>query len=41
MAARYLIDTSAAARWPNPSVAARLDRLVLAGELAICAVTAL
>jgi predicted nucleic acid-binding protein len=41
MAARYLIDTSAAARWPKPKVAARLDRLALAGELAICAVTAL
>jgi predicted nucleic acid-binding protein len=41
MAARYLIDTSAAARWPKPTVAARLDRLALAGELAICAVTAL
>jgi predicted nucleic acid-binding protein len=41
MAARYLIDTSAAARWPKPAVAARLDRLAIAGELAICAVTAL
>jgi predicted nucleic acid-binding protein len=41
MAARYLIDTSAAARWPKPKVAARLDRLALAGELAICAITAL
>jgi predicted nucleic acid-binding protein len=41
MAPRYLIDTSAAARWPKPSVAARLDRLALVGELAICAVTAL
>ena len=41
MAARYLIDTSAAARWPKPVVAARLDRLALARELAICAVTAL
>jgi predicted nucleic acid-binding protein len=41
MAARYLIDTSAAARWPRPAVAARLDRLAIAGELAICAVTAL
>jgi predicted nucleic acid-binding protein len=41
MAARYLIDTSAAARWPKPAVAARLDPLALAGELAICAVTAL
>ena len=41
MAARYLIDTSAAARWPKPAVAARLDRLAVAGELAICAVTAL
>jgi predicted nucleic acid-binding protein len=41
MAARYLIDTSAVARWPKPKVAARLDRLALAGELAICAITAL
>lgn len=41
MAARYLIDTSAAARWPKPAVAARLDRLALARELAICAITAL
>jgi predicted nucleic acid-binding protein len=41
MAPRYLIDTSAAARWPNPVVATRLDRLAIAGELAICAVTAL
>jgi predicted nucleic acid-binding protein len=41
MAARYLIDTSAASRWPKPTVAARLDRLALDGELAICAVTAL
>jgi predicted nucleic acid-binding protein len=41
MAARYLIDTSAATRWPKPAVAARLDRLALARELAICAITAL
>jgi predicted nucleic acid-binding protein len=41
MAPRYLIDTSAAARWPRPAVAARLERLAVAGELAICAVTAL
>lgn len=41
MAARYLIDTSAAARWPKPAVAARLDPLALARELAVCAITAL
>jgi predicted nucleic acid-binding protein len=41
MAPRYLIDTSAAARWPKPVVATRLDRLAIAGDLAICAVTAL
>jgi predicted nucleic acid-binding protein len=41
VAARYLIDTSAAARWPRPAVAAQLDRLALARELAICAITAL
>ena len=41
MAARYLIDTSAATRWPKSAVAARLDRLALARELAICAITAL
>jgi hypothetical protein len=41
VAARYLIDTSAAARWPKPAVAARLDPLALARELAICAITAL
>jgi predicted nucleic acid-binding protein len=41
MAAHYLIDTSAAARWPRPAVAARLDPLAIAGELAICAVTAM
>ena len=35
MAARYLIDGSAAARWPKPAVAARLDRLAIAGELCI------
>lgn len=33
---RYLIDKSAPARWPTPSVAPRLDALSRRGLLAVC-----
>lgn len=35
--ARYLIDTSAAARMPNPSVRVRLEPLITGGVVATCA----
>ncbi|GAA1500761.1 PIN domain nuclease [Streptomyces synnematoformans] len=33
---RYLIDTSALARWPKPAVGPRLDELSRRGLLAVC-----
>ncbi|TDU03413.1 hypothetical protein EDD99_1837 [Streptomyces sp. 846.5] len=36
MSVRYLLDKSALARWPQPSVASILDQLSSAGRLAVC-----
>jgi predicted nucleic acid-binding protein len=36
MSGSYLLDKSAFARWPKPSVAAVLDPLSSAGRLAVC-----
>jgi predicted nucleic acid-binding protein len=33
---RFLVDTSALARYPDPAVAARLDELTTAGTVATC-----
>lgn len=38
MSTRYLVDKSAFARWPKPTVAAVLDPLSTSGRLAICGV---
>ena len=38
MTARYLVDKSALARMPKPSVRARLEPIIEAGEAATCAI---